>query len=218
MQLDRRNQTLTMNLRAAVRREHREAVNGHKSIIVWFTGFSGAGKSTIAHAVEERLHHLGCNTFVLDGDNVRSGLCSDLSFSREDRAENIRRIGELARLFIDAGVIVLIALISPFRADRQRVRELVGPGDFLEIYCRCPIEICEQRDVKGLYRRARNGEIQEYTGISSPYEAPEHPALVLDTDIFSLSQCVDLVMALLFQQKVLKTPSESPEETRPREK
>ncbi len=141
--------------RSTIAREHREQQNGHRSVVLWFTGLSGSGKSTLAHAVEERLHLSDCRTFVLDGDNVRHGLCSDLGFSRADREENIRRIGEMTRLFMEAGIIVLTAFISPFRADRERVRRLVGEDGFLEIYCRCPLDVCEQRDVKGLYRRAR---------------------------------------------------------------
>ena len=188
---------------ATVTRERREALNGHKGVIVWFTGLSAAGKSTIAHTVEEQLHQMGCHTFVFDGDNVRHGLCSDLGFSAEDRAENIRRIGEMAKLFIEAGVIALTAFISPFRADRQRVRELVRKEDFLEIYCNCPVEICEQRDVKGLYQRARKGEVKEFTGISSPYEEPLNPDLVLDTGMNSIEQCAEKVMALLRERNVL---------------
>jgi adenylylsulfate kinase len=203
--MPRRNEAMTIRHRAKVLRRHREALNGHKSIIIWFTGYSGSGKSTIAHTVEERLHQMGCNTFVLDGDNVRSGLCADLGFSRQDRAENIRRISELAKLFLEGGLIVLIALISPFRADRQRARALVGENDFMEIYCRCPIELCEQRDVKGFYRRAKQGEIPEYTGVSSPYEPPDHPELILDTDACSLEVCVEQVLAMLFQRGVIKT-------------
>ena len=190
---------------ATVTRERREALNGHKGVIVWFTGLSAAGKSTIAHAVEEQLHQMGCHTFVFDGDNVRHGLCSDLGFSAEDRAENIRRIGEMAKLFIEAGVIALTAFISPFRADRQRVRELVRKEDFLEIYCSCPVEICEQRDVKGLYQRARKGEVKEFTGISSPYEEPLNPDLVLDTGMNSIEQCAEKVMALLRERNVLSS-------------
>jgi len=182
---------------ASVTRQRREAQNGHKSIILWFTGLSGSGKSTIAHAVEERLFQMGCRTFVFDGDNVRHGLCSDLGFSKEDRAENIRRIGEMAKLFIEAGVIALTAFISPFKADRERVRRLVPEGDFIEIYCNCPVEVCERRDTKGFYRRARAGEIKEFTGISSPYEAPEKPDLVLNTADASIEKCVETVMELL---------------------
>ena len=182
---------------ATVTRARREQLNGHKSVIVWFTGLSGAGKSTLAHAVEERLHQMSCRTFVFDGDNVRHGLCGDLNFSEEGRRENIRRIGEMAKLFVEAGVIALTAFISPFRTDRLKVRNLTAPGDFIEVYCRCPIEVCEQRDVKGMYRRARAGEIRDFTGISSPYEEPENPELSIDTGSMPLDQCVDQVIGYL---------------------
>jgi adenylylsulfate kinase len=182
---------------ATVTRKRRELMNGHKSVILWFTGLSNSGKSTIAHATEEQLHTLGCRTFVFDGDNVRHGLCADLGFSRADRDENIRRVGEMAKLFIEAGVLALTAFISPFRGDRHRVKNLVQEGDFLEIYCKCPLEVCEQRDVKGHYKKARAGEIKEFTGISSPYEEPVHPDLVLATDMMSVEQCVAAVIGLL---------------------
>lgn len=188
---------------AVITRRLREHLNGHKSAILWFTGLPGAGKSTLAHTVEERLHHMGCRTFVFDGDNVRHGLCSDLGFSQTDRAENIRRIGEMAKLFIEAGVIALTAFISPFRADRRKARSLVVDGDFLEIFCRCPLEVCEQRDVKGLYVKARAGEIAEFTGISSPYEEPEKPDLILDTAQLPLDACVDQVLHLLSVRGIL---------------
>ena len=191
---------------ATVTRARREQLNGHKSVIVWFTGLSGSGKSTLAHAVEERLHQMSCRTFVFDGDNVRHGLCGDLEFSEEDRRENIRRIGEMAKLFVESGVIALTAFISPFRADRLKVRNLTVPGDFIEIYCRCPIEVCEQRDVKGLYRRARAGEIRDFTGISSPYEEPENPELAVDTGSMPLDQCVDQVIGYLQDREVIPTP------------
>jgi adenylylsulfate kinase len=183
---------------ATVTRARREAQNGHRGAILWFTGLSGAGKSTLAHEVEEHLHQMGCRTFVLDGDNVRHGLCGDLGFSAEDRVENIRRIGEIAKLFMEAGVIVLTAFISPFRADRDKVRAMVHPGEFVEIYCRCPIEVCEQRDAKGLYKKARAGEIVQFTGISSPYEAPGEPELMVDTSMHSLDECVRQVVAILY--------------------
>ncbi len=183
---------------ATVTRARREAQNGHRGAIIWFTGLSGAGKSTLAHEVEERLHQMGCRTFVLDGDNVRHGLCGDLGFSAEDRVENVRRIGEVAKLFMEAGVIVLAAFISPFRADRDKVRAMVHTGEFVEIYCRCPIEVCEQRDVKGLYKKARAGEIVQFTGISSPYEAPGKPELIVDTSRQSLDECVRQVVAILY--------------------
>ncbi|MBI3440558.1 MAG: adenylyl-sulfate kinase [Proteobacteria bacterium] len=188
---------------ATVTRSRREQLNGHKGAILWFTGLSGSGKSTIAHAVEERLHQSGCRTFVFDGDNVRHGLCGDLGFSQKDRSENIRRIGEMVKLFLEAGSIVLTAFISPIRKDRERVRSLVPAGDFIEIYCRCPLDVCESRDVKGLYHRARSGEVKEFTGISSPYEAPEKPELVLDTNVCSLDECTGKVMALLSQRGII---------------
>lgn len=188
---------------STVVRSNRENLNRHKSVILWFTGVSGAGKSTVAHAVEDRLYKMGCHTFVFDGDNVRHGLCSDLGFSQQDREENIRRIGEMVKLFLEAGVIVLTAFISPFRKDRRWVRSLVPEGDFIEIYCRCPLDVCEARDKKGLYRRARAGEIKEFTGISSPYEAPENPELVLDTSMLSLEECVGRVVALLHERGIL---------------
>jgi len=191
---------------ATVTRARREQLNGHKSVIVWFTGLSGAGKSTLAHAVEERLHQMSCRTFVFDGDNVRHGLCGDLDFSEEDRRENIRRIGEMAKLFVEAGVIALTAFISPFRTDRLKVRNLTAPGDFVEVYCRCPIEVCEQRDVKGMYRRARAGEIRDFTGISSPYEEPENPELAVDTGSMPLDQCVDQVIGYLQDCGVIPKP------------
>ena len=179
---------------ATVTRLRREQQNGHRGAILWFTGLSGAGKSTLAHAVEEALHQRGCRTFVLDGDNVRHGLCKDLGFSTTDRVENIRRVGEIAKLFMESGAIVLTAFISPFRADRERVRNMVGHGDFLEIYCDTPIETCEARDTKGLYEKARAGQIQEFTGISSPYEMPEKPELVVNTGKNELDACVRCVI------------------------
>lgn len=187
---------------ATVTRARREKGNDHKAAVLWFTGLSGAGKSTIAHTVEERLHQRGCRTYVLDGDNVRHGLCSDLGFSIEDRHENIRRIGEMAKLFADAGVIVLTAFISPLRDDRKKVRRLVGK-DFLEIYCRCPVEVCEVRDVKGLYHRARSGMIKNYTGISSPYEEPDNPELVIDSNIMTLEESVEAIIAFLHSRKII---------------
>lgn len=189
--------------RASVTRDRRHQLNQHKSVILWFTGLSGAGKSTLAHAVEERLHLSGCRTFVLDGDNVRHGLCGDLGFSDQDRRENIRRIAEVAKLMLEAGVITLTAFISPFNAERQQARELVSTDDFVEIYCKCDIAVCEQRDVKGLYKKARIGEIAQFTGISSPYEPPLNPELVIDTDMFSLDECVEQVLALLKQRGVV---------------
>jgi adenylylsulfate kinase len=189
---------------STITRQDRETLNNHKSVILWFTGLSGAGKSTLAHAVEAKLHAMQCRTFVFDGDNVRHGLCADLGFSDQDREENIRRVGEMAKLFTEAGVIALTAFISPFRSDRDRVRQLVPDHDFVEIYCQASLEVCEERDVKGLYRRARAGEIAHFTGISSPYETPENPEIVVETGSQSLDDCADQVIHYLSEQGVLK--------------
>ncbi len=188
---------------ATVTRARREQLLGQRGVLVWLTGLSGAGKSTLAHSVEEKLHQAGCLTFVLDGDNVRHGLCADLGFSDADRKENIRRVGQAAKLFVEAGVIVLTAFISPFRSDREAVRALMPQADFLEVYCHCPLDVCETRDVKGLYKRARAGEVKEFTGISSPYEAPLAPELTVSTGTESIEQSVAAVLALLQAHGVL---------------
>ncbi len=188
---------------ATIDRQMRETLNGHKGAILWFTGLSGSGKSTLAHAVEDALHALNARTYVLDGDNIRHGLCGDLGFSDEARVENIRRIGEVSKLFLEAGIIALTAFISPFRADRDRVRGLVEDGDFFEIFCQCDLAVCEERDVKGLYKKARSGEIPEFTGISSPYEAPENAEIVVDTAKQSLDDCVATVLAVLREKGVI---------------
>ena len=188
-----------------VNRKMREEANGHRSVVLWFTGLSGSGKSTIAHALEGRLYDRGCTTYVFDGDNVRHGLCSDLGFDREDRSENIRRIGEMVRLFVDAGFIALTAFISPFREDRDRLKSIIGEADLIEIYCQCDIAVCEKRDVKGLYARARKGEIPDFTGISSPYEEPLAPDLVLDTDKLDLEQTLDKIENLLVERGIIKS-------------
>ena len=191
---------------ASVTRERREKKNGHKSTIIWFTGLSGSGKSTLAHAVEEELHQRGARTFVFDGDNVRHGLCGDLGFSEDDRTENIRRVGQMAKLFIESGVIALTAFISPFQIDRQRVRMMVNnEQDFLEVYCRCPLEVCENRDVKGLYQRARKGEIANFTGISSPYEEPENAELIINTSELSIEESVTEVIKMLDSKGLLNS-------------
>ncbi len=163
-----------------ITRADRERANGHKGAVLWFTGLSASGKSTLAHAVENALFERGCRTYVLDGDNIRHGLNKDLGFSPEDREENIRRIGEVAKLFADAGVIAMTAFISPYRADRDKAR-VISADSFIEVYVKCDLAVCEQRDPKGLYKKARAGEIPEFTGISAPYEEPEHPELVIDT-------------------------------------
>lgn len=182
---------------ATVTRARREILFKHKSFVLWFTGLSGSGKSTLAHAVEEELYQRGCRTFVLDGDNVRHGLSVDLGFSNEDRKENIRRVGEVSKLFIESGAIVLTAFISPFREDRARVRALIGNGDFIEIYCCSSIEVCEARDVKGFYKKARAGKICDFTGVSSRYEVPERPELIVDTEKVSLHDCVNQIVEYL---------------------
>lgn len=188
--------------RATVSRSRREQQNRHRSAIIWFTGLSGSGKSTLAHSVEEELHRAGCRTFVFDGDNVRHGLCANLGFSEEDRHENIRRIGEMAKLFTEAGVIAMTAFISPFKADREGVKALVSENDFIEIYCDSPLSVCEERDVKGLYKKARAGEIRNYTGISSPYEPPEHPDLHLDTAGETVEANVEKVLDFLEERHI----------------
>lgn len=190
---------------ATVTRTRREAQNGHRGAILWFTGLSGAGKSTLAHAVEEKLHQQGCRTFVLDGDNVRHGLCGDLGFTNEDRIENIRRVGEISKLFMEAGVIVLTAFISPFRGDRERVRGMVEHGDFIEVYCDSPIEVCESRDVKGHYKKARTGQIKDFTGISSPYEEPKNAELTVNTGAIDLDVCVGYVLGEIQSRGIIKS-------------
>ncbi|ODT62791.1 MAG: adenylyl-sulfate kinase [Nitrosomonadales bacterium SCN 54-20] len=189
---------------ATITRAHRERLNVHRSAVLWFTGLSGSGKSTLAHAVEEKLYQLGCRTFVLDGDNVRQGLCSDLGFSVEDRSENIRRISEAAKLLVESGVIAMTAFISPFRADRQKARSIFPHGDFIEIFCEASLAVCEQRDVKGLYKRARTGEVKEFTGISSPYEAPADPELIVRTGELELEDCVAQVIEFMEQRDIFK--------------
>jgi adenylylsulfate kinase len=189
---------------ALVSKHDKQQQAGHKSVILWFTGLSGAGKSTLAHAVEKALFDIGCRTIVVDGDNVRHGICSDLGFSSEDRHENIRRVGELSKLFVEAGIITLTAFISPFQADRNRVRNLVNDDEFIEIYCNTNLQTCEQRDVKGLYAKARRGEIADFTGISSPYEPPVNPEIIVNTGIDSLEECVETIMHYLADRNYIK--------------
>ncbi|MGB4699476.1 MAG: adenylyl-sulfate kinase [Parasynechococcus sp.] len=188
---------------ASVDRAARADKRGHRSAILWFTGLSGSGKSTLANAVNAALFERGLGTYVLDGDNVRHGLCKDLGFSDADREENIRRIGEVAKLFLDAGVIVLTAFVSPFRADRDKARDLVEAGDFFEIFCAADLDVCESRDPKGLYAKARSGAIKEFTGISSPYEAPDTPELKIDTGAQDLAESVEVVIKALQDKGVI---------------
>lgn len=180
-----------------LRREDRNRLNNHKSGLIWFTGLSGSGKSTLAHYTERELFKIGIRTYVLDGDNVRHGINSDLGFSKEDRSENLRRIAEISKLFVDAGMIVLAAFISPYRKDREYIRKMFDRDNFLEIYVKCSIEECERRDPKGQYKKAREGIIKEYTGISAPYEEPEKPDLILDTERFDIQTSVKKVIELI---------------------
>lgn len=179
---------------AAIQKEERQQKNGYEGKIVWFTGLSASGKSTIANAFSRRLFDLNRQVYVLDGDNIRQGLNSDLGFGDEARKENIRRIGEVAKLFIDSGQYVLTAFISPFREDRQTVRDLVDEGEFIEVYVKCSIEACEERDPKGLYKKARKKEIPSFTGISSPYEEPLNPEIVLNSEKYSVEECVEQLL------------------------
>ncbi|GMB09264.1 adenylyl-sulfate kinase [Thermolongibacillus altinsuensis] len=188
----------------SVTKAERRQRNHHHSCVLWFTGLSGSGKSTLANAVAKELFQRGIQNYVLDGDNIRHGLNSDLGFSPEDRTENIRRIGEVAKLFVDSGQIVLTAFISPFRQDRELVRQKLEQDEFIEIYVRCPLEQCEKRDPKGLYKKARNGEIREFTGIDSPYEEPLSPELIVETDRYSIEECTEQIISYLQKQNFIK--------------
>jgi adenylylsulfate kinase len=185
----------------------RDERNGYKGVVLWFTGLPSSGKSTLAHQLERSLFDKGCNAYVLDGDNIRHRLNKDLSFSPEDRRENIRRIGEVANLFCDAGIIVIAAFISPYREDREQARALNDPGRFFEVYCKCSLETCEERDPKGLYSRARKGEVKAFTGISAPYEEPETPEIIIETDKQSLDECVSEILVFLEEQGIMPASS-----------
>jgi adenylylsulfate kinase len=184
-------------------KESRRKQNDHHSFVLWFTGLSGSGKSTIANALALKLSELGIRNYVLDGDNVRHGLNKDLGFSDRDRTENIRRIGEVAKLFVDSGQVVLTAFISPFITDRQLVRNLLEEDEFIEIYVKCPLDECESRDPKGLYEKARKGLIPDFTGIHSPYEEPEYPELVIQSHEFSVEECIEQIIDYLSSKKAL---------------
>lgn len=186
-----------------VKKENRQQLNGHKSCVIWFTGLSGSGKSTLAAEVELELHERHIRSYVLDGDNLRHGLNQGLGFSPRDRSENIRRMGETAKLFVDAGIIVLAAAISPYLADRDRVRALFEDNEFIEIYVQCATEECERRDPKGLYKKARTGEIQHFTGISAPYEKPEHPEITIESDKKTIKESVSIIMDYLWDSGFL---------------
>ena len=184
-------------------REDREKLHGHKGLVIWFTGLSASGKSTIARHLEKQLYNIGCSTYVFDGDNVRHGLCGDLGFSPEDREENIRRIGEMVNLYVDAGIIGIAAFISPYRKDRESIRELVGKNRFMEIYVECPVDVCAARDQKGIYEKARTGVIKEFTGISAPYEPPENPALVIHSDQEDAMEASQRVLDLIKKRQII---------------
>ena len=184
---------------AVVTAEDREKLLNQKGCVIWFTGLSGSGKSTLANAVGQVLHQQQHHTYVLDGDNVRHGLNKNLGFSPEDREENIRRIGEVAKLFADAGTIVLTAFISPYRTDRDQARGLIAEGRFVEVFVDCPLEVCEERDTKGLYKKARAGEIKEFTGISAPYEPPLNPEVAVNTAALSIEECAQAVVSVLIK-------------------
>ena len=187
-----------------VSKESRSQLKEQKPCLLWFTGLSGSGKSTVANAVDEMLHEMGYHTYVLDGDNIRHRLNKDLGFSSDDRIENIRRIGEVAYLFVDSGLIVLSAFISPFTAERQMVREMFGDGEFIEIFVNTPMDVCEQRDPKGLYKKARAGQISQFTGIDSAYEVPENPDIEINTIDLDLHQCAQKVVDQLVSRGLLQ--------------
>lgn len=188
---------------STVTREQREIQNGHKGLTIWFTGLSASGKSTIANCLEEKLFKMGCHAMVLDGDNIRHGLNKNLGFSKEDREENIRRIGELAKLLTSKAIINIAAFISPFRADRNKARALQDEGDFIEVFIKCPIEVCEERDPKGFYQKARAGIIKDFTGVSQPYEEPESPELLIDSSLKDADQCADDIISYLRNSGIL---------------
>jgi len=196
------SQNLTRHDSIITKKERREQ-NGHQSFVLWFTGLSGSGKSTLANAVSKSLFDLQIRSYVLDGDNIRLGLNKDLGFSKEDRTENIRRIGEVAKLFVESGQVILTAFISPLKEHREQVRQLLERREFIEIFVKCPLEECEKRDPKGLYLKARMGEISGFTGIDSPYEEPVKPELVIETNNYSLEQCVEQVMNYLVKEHLI---------------
>ena len=187
----------------SIQQSDRHCLNGHRSALVWFTGLSGSGKSTLAHAVEERLFNMGIRSYVLDGDNIRCGLNRDLGLNPKDRIENIRRIAEVAKLMVDSGILVFAAFISPYQKSRMFVRELMSDLPFYECYVECPVAECEKRDPKGLYKKARKGEITNMTGLTAPYEEPESPELVIDTNLMPLNKCVDQLIDFLIVSKII---------------
>lgn len=188
---------------SSVTKQERHMLNKHKSCVIWFTGLSGSGKSTLANAIDRYLFQEGIRSYVLDGDNIRHGLNKGLGFSSADRMENIRRIGEVSKLFVDSGQIVLTAFISPFREDRNQVRQLFNKYEFIEVFVNCPLEVCEKRDPKGLYRKARNGEIPDFTGINSPYEPPKHPEIIIDSYMESIEKACKKIVGYLKEKDII---------------
>ena len=195
----------------SINQSDRHCLNGHRTALLWFTGLSGSGKSTLAHALEERLFNMGIRSYVLDGDNIRCGLNSDLGLSPNDRKENIRRIAEVAKLMVDSGILVFAAFIAPYRNSRMFVRELMSDLPFYECYVSCPVDVCETRDPKGLYRKARKGEITNMTGLTAPYEEPENPEVIVKTSQMPLDDCVDMMIEYLIVRKIIfsRTPNGS---------
>ncbi len=189
---------------STISRQNLESLRGHKGMVLWFTGLSGSGKSTLANALNESLHAKKISTYLLDGDNIRYGLCKDLGFSDKDREENIRRIGEVANLFMNAGIVTITAFVSPFRADRKKVRDIIGK-DFIEIFCAANLDTCEKRDTKGLYKKARLGEIKDFTGISSPYETPNNPEIIVDTGSLDINDSVSQIIEYLHKQELFNS-------------
>ena len=185
-----------------ISRQNLESLRGHKGMVMWFTGLSGSGKSTLANALNEALHAKRISTYLLDGDNIRHGLCKDLGFSDKDREENIRRIGEVANLFMNAGIVTITAFVSPFKSDREKVRKIIGK-DFIEIFCAANLDICETRDTKGLYKKARLGEIKDFTGISSPYEIPNDPEIIVETGLLDINSSVRQIMKFMGEKDIL---------------
>jgi adenylyl-sulfate kinase len=187
-----------------VSKNDRRKIKGHSSLIIWLTGLPSSGKTTIARELEKRLHDMGGHTYVLDGDNMRHSLNKDLGFSKEDRRENIRRIGEVAKLFVDAGLIVICAFVSPFKEDRESARTLVDDSEFIEVFVNCPVTVCMQRDPKSLYKKAISGQIKAFTGVNDPYEIPETPELVVETHVLALPECVDMIIKYLHDKKLIE--------------
>ena len=199
--LDNRKKNIKWH-ESSISRQNLESLRGHKGMVLWFTGLSGSGKSTLANALNETLHAKKISTYLLDGDNIRHGLCKDLGFSDKDREENIRRIGEVSNLFMNAGIVTITAFVSPFKSDREKVRNIIGK-DFIEIFCAASLDICEKRDTKGLYKKARSGEIKDFTGISSPYEIPSDPEIIVETGSLDLRNSVNQIIKYLCEKKLI---------------